>query len=212
MSIVNVGSILTGLFLWFIPSWKFRSRSYVFSAAPRKNTLHSQRKQIVAGLYITMGVLGIIAGLHETVVVIAGIIFAFIAAFMADYPLKKLKPATRPSPNPYLQELGRKSDEIYAFLSKPENAALKTRVMNNVMDRMTGEILIQQMGGKSYQYGLPFFEAMQYAVDRPSPESRPRFCGQRTLYACERRNARSGGTGAGCAARHWHDGRTGRRV
>lgn len=171
MLIISLLSVVMGLVLLSVPHMKLISfrRRYRFNTGHKtKDTLVGQRKQIVAGLYLAVGVVGLFADVDEVAIVIAWCAIHFIAAFfMVDYaPRTSAPPKKQPPQSPYLEKLRQKSDEIYAFLSKPENAALKTRVMNNLTEGVTGRILVEQMGGKSYEYGLPFFEAMQSAVGR----------------------------------------------
>ena len=170
MPIVNVANILIGLVLWLIPQWKFPARGFG-GLATRKNILYGRRKQIVSGLFIAAGIVGLVAGLHENVIIVLDIIFWFAALIMADYPPDTCAPSKPSSVSPKKSEAGQQTtqqvNDIVTFLSKPENAALKARVMANLTERATGELLIRQMGLPLFTtYGPDFFESMQDAVGR----------------------------------------------
>ncbi len=86
-----------------------------------------------------------------------------------------------------MNELDRATEQIYVFLSRPENAALRTSILNGAQDfgnYTAGQALIKKMN-LSIAFGPNFYDAMQYAISRlkkdeltrptPPPPPAPRF-------------------------------------
>ena len=101
MLIISVMSVLMGLVLLVVPHMKIlSSRSVTGSGSARqKTTLIGTRKQIVAGLYIAVGVAGIFTDIPEVAIVIAWVAVHFFAVFfMLDYAPSGLESPRKKTP------------------------------------------------------------------------------------------------------------------
>jgi len=187
MFIIKVLSIVVGIIMWNVPKFKFPTRhKYLYRAVPRKNTLMGRRKQVIAGSSVALGIVGIITNMNEIAFLIAALVLWTVAVVIADVgPHKPSRSGRREArrQREFMTELRETENMIYAFLSQPENAAIRRQVMARPTESLVGQALIQKMKAqapddpryRTLRYHQDFYDCLQGAVRRlkQDEQSRP---------------------------------------